>query len=279
MPPPAWVRDDPASVCAVWAYERDRVRDGAWSGSADACATGDNPVSRQEALDRINLMRWLAWMPSDVVTDDSRDLAAQQCAVMMDAQGALDHYPGASWSCRTDRGSEAAAQSVLASAPAAAAIDLFLIDAGNADTLGHRRWLLSNELAVAGIGSTEAYSCVWVTDGGGSVARDWIAWPPPGPFPAEALTPSPYTAVGLNETGWTVQSDTLDLTGAKVEVWEDGTYMPVFEWTLAPLFGSVSAVAFRPEGWTPRAGSRISVLVTAGAEQIWYEVDLLGCDD
>ena len=53
----------------------------------------------------------------------------------------------------------------------------------------HRRWLLQEELAMIGIGSTDRYSCVVVdgTDIGQKLAkkaskdaRGWVAWPPSG---------------------------------------------------------------------------------------------------
>ncbi len=278
-PPGTWDRDDPASVCAVWRYERALHEDGAWSGDATSCSAGDNPQSRAAALQQINLMRWLARMPADVVTASDRDQAAQQCALMMQAQGSLSHTPSDAWACHNEAGAAAATESVLASAPAGAAIDLFLIDDGNETTLGHRRWLLSNELRVAGIGSTEQYACVWVTDGDGQLARDWIAWPPPGDVPAGVMTPSPYTDRSLDDTGWTVQSDTLDLDGAEVRVWEDGVARTVRTWTLAENYGSRSAIAFAPVGWRAQAGRDYAVNVSGPGVDIRYEVRLKDCGD
>ena len=253
------------------------LSEGAWSGDTGTCATGDNAESRASSLQQINLMRWLARMPANVVTTSERDQAAQQCALMMHAQGALSHEPGAAWSCHTARGAEAAAESVLASAPAGAAIDLFFLDDGNEATLGHRRWLLSNELRTAGIGSTSLFSCVWVTEGDGQLVRDWIAWPPPGDVPAGVMTPSPYSDLSLDDTGWTVQSDTLDLNGVLVQVWEDGVARAVRSWSLAENYGSRSAVAFAPVGWRAQAGHAYAVNLTGPGVDVRYEVRLTDC--
>jgi len=278
-PPGEWDRDDPASVCAVWRYERALLEEGSWSGDVASCSAGDNPQSRAAALRQINLMRWLARMPANVVTTSDRDRAAQQCALMMQAQGALSHSPSEAWACHGEHGAEAAAESVLASAPAGAAIDLFLIDDANESTLGHRRWLLSNELREAGIGSTELYSCVWVTEGDGQLVRDWIAWPPPGDVPADLMTPSPYSDRGLDDTGWTVQSDTLNLDGAEVRVWDDGVARTVRTWSLAENYGSRSAIAFAPVGWRAEAGHDYAVNVTGPGVDIRYGVRLTDCGD
>ncbi len=275
--PDSWDRDDPVHVCTRWQTDRLADDEGSWTGAVDSCDAGDNVLGRENALRRINLMRWLARLPDDVGTDRDRDDAAQQCALMMHAQGALSHDPGGSWACSSPDGASAAAASVLASAPAVLGIDLFMVDDGNADTLGHRRWLLSNSLGRAGIGATSAYSCVWVVDDRGTGSNTWTAWPAPGPFPLQAMAPVDGFSTSLDDTGWTVQSDIHDLTDAQIDLWQDGDWMPLVEWNLQPWTGSRSAVAFRPDGWRSKAGSTYTVQIKGGDTVILYSVYLTDC--
>ena len=273
-----WDRSSAADVCAVWTRARAARSEGAWSGRADECRTGDNAVGRAYALHEVNLTRWLAGLPDRVETDPDLDYATQQCAVMMHGQGALSHTPPGDWACFTSRGAVAAEASLLASAPAVAAVDLYLIDKGHPDTLGHRRWLLSNTLETTGIGTTNQFSCLWVVDGSGEDAGlPWVAWPPPGPIPAELLRPSELSSLGLDDTGWTVQSDAFDLSGGTARVWEDGVERPVQTWDLAPWVGSRSALAFAPQGWESRAGAVYDVRIQGGGTTIEYRVEPTDC--
>jgi len=105
---------------------------------------------------------------------------------MMDANDALSHGPPPDWACYTDLGAEGAGNSNIAGNAAVAAVAVYMLDPGNATTLGHRRWLLSNSLGPTGIGSTDTFSCLWTVGGTGAAGREWMAWPPPGPFPIEA---------------------------------------------------------------------------------------------
>src|SRR5687767_10782599 len=98
----------------------------------------------------------------------------------------------------------------------------------------HRRWLFSEKVSRVGVGSTDRYACV-IVDGRAfdsdaskksvpKTAADlaWTAWPPGGPIPIEA-----FVATRLDDSGWTVQSETADLDGATVEVKEGGVVRPV----------------------------------------------------
>src|SRR5207244_3712063 len=129
-----------------------------------------------------NLYRFIADLPA-VETSPTRNAGAQQCALMMHAAGMLDHMPGASWPCRTADGATAAGNSNLSLGPAVAAIDQYMVDPGNATTLGHRRWLLAATLGPIGIGGTSSASCHWVTGGTMTASKRFVAWPPSGVVP------------------------------------------------------------------------------------------------
>src|SRR5439155_10823493 len=95
------------------------------------------------------------------------------------------------------------------------AINAFIEDPGNDDTMVHRRWLLWEALTRVGLGSTDRYSCI-VVDGRKldvpsdpkrptepstvTSVRGWVAWPPAGPVPFDV-----FSVEHLDEIGWTVQ--------------------------------------------------------------------------
>jgi hypothetical protein len=221
------------------------------------------------ALKQVNLYRFLANLPP---VGESTDLDSQDqpCALMMDANGMLSHSPPSSWSCYSDIGATAAHNSVIATLPSVSAVAAYMDDNGNPTTLGHRRWILANSLGPVGIGSTAGYSCMWVTGGSGTADAAFIAWPPSGPFPAAALG-------AVDAIGWTVQSDTIDLSNAQVEVSDGITGLNVTVTQLLGGYGSIYAIAFQPNGWSSSAGHTYAVKVTGVAPAIEYSVEVISC--
>jgi uncharacterized protein YkwD len=265
--------DAAAAMCMRWLADRADLSEGAWSGATASCEAGDIAAdARQRALAQINLYRWLAELP-EIETSAERDGKAQACALMMHANGTLSHTPPPEWACFTAEGSEAAGSSNIASAPAVAAIDLYMNDFGNPDTLGHRRWILSNSIGPTGIGSTDTFSCMWTLGGNGNAAAAWIAYPPPGPFPAAALS---IGFASLDETGWSIQSDTIDLSAAEVEITRGDEVLPVDITVLASGYGSTFAISMIPSGWQAGVGD-YHVRVTGVAQPIEYDVAIVDC--
>jgi hypothetical protein len=250
------------------------MSEGAWSGSVGSCDAGDIAASgRENALRLVNLYRWLCDLPA-VTDDDAKNAGNQECALMMDANGDLNHYPPTTWTCYTEAGAGSAGQSNIATAPAVSAVDLYMVDPGNPTTIGHRRWILSNSLGPIGIGSTSSYSCMNVLYGSGSAGAAWTAWPPPGPVPFEAFAPS-WTSV--DQTGWTVQSDSIELSGADVTVTMDGDELPVTVTALLSGYGSSSAISFIPSGWSTAAGNTYHVSLSGISSTIEYDVEVVDC--
>jgi hypothetical protein len=156
------------------------------------------------------------------------------------------------------------------------AVDMYMNDFGNATTMGHRRWLLSNSLGPIGLGSTSDASCALVLGGQGNAGKDWVAWPPPGPFPREAFTVGGF-GQSIDETGWTVQSDDIDLDGATVTVREGGSVLPVETSVLLPGYGSSSAIRFVPDGWQAQAGKTYEISLSGVSPVISYSVEVVDC--
>jgi hypothetical protein len=264
----------PAGVCARWNADRDDMSEGSWSGSVNSCDPGDiGAAARDNALRMVNLYRFLAGLP-EVGTDATLDQKAQACALMMHANDALSHTPPTSWNCYSADGAEAAGKSNLATTPGVMAVDLYMADPGNETTIGHRRWILSNGLGPIGLGSTSEYSCMWVLGQFGS-GSSFTAFPSPGPFPIEAMTAS---FAPVDQTGWTIQSNSIELSSAEVTVSDAGAPLPVAVTPLLPNYGSASALRFNPQGWSAEAGRTYHVEVSGIANPFGYDVEMVDCE-
>lgn len=274
--PPDRARE--AAVCERWAALRAATNEGTWSGNVGSCDAGDmDDAWRDRVLESVNTHRFLADLPP-VTRDAGRDAIAQDCALMMHANDTLSHTPPPSWSCYTADGADGAGSSNIATAPAMSAMDLYMVDFGNESTFGHRRWFLSNSLGPIGVGSTNRFSCHYVLGGSGAHDARWTAWPPPGPVPFEIMDPiTSFDAPSVDEIGWTVQSDVVNLDGATVTVTRGGETLPVEAWTLSPWFGSQYALAFRPDGWSSEAGATYDVTVETAAETLAWSVRFVTC--
>lgn len=264
-------------VCRRWVCDTADRSEGTWSGSTAACDPGDiSAGGRANALKLVNLYRFLCELPP-VATDPGYDQAAQECALMIHANGALNHDPPTSWSCYTATGAGGAMTSNEASTAGVVAVGLYMVDPGNPTTIGHRRWILSNSLGPIGLGSTDGWSCMKVIGGAGSAGRPWTAFPAPGPFPVDAMID--VFGQSVDDTGWSVQSDSIDLGGATVQVVRDGTdTLSVSVFDLAQYYGATWALRFEPQGWATQAGHDYAVTVTpASGPAISYTVNAVGC--
>lgn len=259
-----------ASVCARWHNDTADSGYGPWCGDLAACDAGDVAAAgRTNTLRVLNLYRWLADLPP-VTSDPARDAGAQACALLLHANGQLSHTPTPAWACYSQAGASAAAQSNIAASTGFSAVGLYMRDPGNATTFVHRRWILSNSLGPVGLGSTSAYSCMWVLGGGGKAGKPWTAWPPPGIVPLAAASQASLTA-------WTIQSDSIPLAGAQVSVTEDGQPRPVVVQGLLANYGSAHAISIDLDGWQVQAGSTYAVSLTGIGQPIAYAFQVVDC--
>lgn len=269
-------------VCARWVCDRKDLNEGTWSGQVDpVCDPGDMTAqARANAVKLINLYRFIADQPA-VTNDATRDANAQACALMMDANNALNHTPPTNWKCYTANGASAAGQSNICSGRAVRCIDLYMSDfgSGNSTSIGHRRWLMSNQLGPVGIGGTTGGSCHVVIGGSGTSSKPWIAWPPPGPVPLEAITQPGLTSI--DTVGWTVQSygSAWNLANTTATVKDNGVDVPVTTTQLSANYGSPYAIRINPQGWTSQAGHTydVSVLRADGGVLLNYQVQPVSC--
>jgi hypothetical protein len=253
------------------------MSEGTWSGSVATCEPGDiSAPARENALRLYNLYRWLADLPA-VTTDPERNRLAQACALMMEANDDLSHDPPMDWECYSDDGAEGAGSGNISSGSSVSSVDLYMVDPGNATTLGHRRWILSNSLGPIGIGSTgNGASCMQNLRGTGRAGKAWLAFPSPGVFPFQGMRPSGRGQT-VDQTGWSIQSDSIALANATVTVTSDGVDQPVTVTQLENNYGARYALRFNPNGWTTQAGRTYSVSVTGIPTAIRYDVTFVDC--
>lgn len=283
-------KDDP--VCKRWLDDRADMTEGKWDGDFASCKIGElDKTGHDNALKIMNLYRFLSGLP-EVKEDPDFGKKAQACATLMGANDNLSHTPPKAWKCWTDDGAEAADSANLSTAPAVLAMDRYVVDEGavNEKGLGHRRWMLSAQLGPVGIGSTNdtvdatgQASCVWVK--GTSThefKNDFVAWPPEGKLPLSAIRP--HAKYGsIDETGWSIHSDTLDFAAAKVVVKAGSKELAIKLRTLTAGGGSKQAIAFVPDGWQSEAGQTYEVTVSGAtkdgkANDFFYFVQILDCE-
>ena len=157
-----------------------------------ACDAGAPDEALQTATENlVNYVRAMSGVGA-VSFDGSLSAKAQQAALMMHANGALNHQPPQDWACYTPAGAEAAGKSNLClCAPNAAVVKAYLDDAGtdNSET-GHRWWLQRPTTQTMGSGAYGSAHALWVQGQEAAVDSPTVtAWPSAGYFPA-ALEPA-----------------------------------------------------------------------------------------
>jgi hypothetical protein len=261
-------------ICARWKADRTNLSEGTWSGDAASCMAGDMTQDARNAAYKLHtLYRFMAGLDPVPMTDDYNK-KAQDCSLLMTANGMISHMPDMSWKCYTADAAKTAGSSSLSSGGAVSSVDGYMIDPGNPTTLGHRRWILSNMLIGVGFGSSGKFSCQYQPPGRGKSTKPWIAWPPPGQIPIQAMS---STWASIDQTGWSLQSDTVDFKNAQVTIMAGGMSLPVTVTQLGSGYGSTFAISMVPMGWKAAAGMTYNVNVTGASTPITYDVDIVDC--
>ena len=170
-----------------------------WNGSTSPCNAGTvSSAYRTATLQVLNYVRAMTGLPADLTDlSGASDLAAQ-AALMMKANGELDHSPPSDWDCYTSGGATAASKSNLAGGAAGpVAAWLYVVDPGDGNYfVGHRRWILYPPFVAFGRGDTDVTNALWVlpttqypTWGTRPSTPQWVAWPPAGFVPYQIVPP------------------------------------------------------------------------------------------
>lgn len=170
---------------------RNNLEPVSWTGSTDTCTPGATSAAAEAAtIDQINFYRELVGSPPATV-DQVSALAPQRAALMMHANGDLDHYPPPTWRCYA----EPFDHNLLSSSPAAQAIVSYMNDFGPQNiSVGHRRALIDPWVRSYAVGSTDRFNAILITGHNTeeSTSTGWVAWPPAGLL-ASPLAPSRWS--------------------------------------------------------------------------------------
>ncbi|MFK7987998.1 MAG: CAP domain-containing protein [Sandaracinaceae bacterium] len=263
-------------------------------GAGGMCDPGSTTRAALEAaLGRTNFYRWLTGL-YPVALSPEANRVSQACAVIHawspigSDSSYTPHDPRAPrFSCITADGHRGAMEGNIGFGPQspAEASDGFIYDYGNDWGLGHRRHLLNPRLWTVGYGlfhggpssppsSFGGAVCMNVTDARPDLpAPEFVAYPPPGFFPAELLTRelAPQLA-------WSIGGEGLGDASVTVRSLPTGDALPITMLDFLPGFPFPLATrAWRPNGWTPAAGETYEVTVRAGARTLRYEVRPVDC--
>lgn len=175
-----------------------------WTGDIATCQAGTVSADYQTAtIRRVNWYRAMAGLSASVVLDSEFSRKAQQAALMMSANRTLSHTPPTTWACYSADGAEAAGKSNLSLGHAGAdAVMGQARDHGTSNfVVGHRRWILYPQTLRMGAGSVvpadadgQPANALWVFDDNFASPRpavrdEFVAWPPPGYVPYQAVYP------------------------------------------------------------------------------------------
>jgi uncharacterized protein YkwD len=178
----------------------------------------------KDALNSANLVRYMAYLPSDLVMSETLTNQAQHGATLLASIGQLTHYPykpedmsqefyDLGYKCTTSSNLGAGYVSIVHSI-----VDGYMRDADNSniDRVGHRRWVLNPPLKQVGFGFASGdkgygrYTSMQVFDRSRAEAvnYDFTAWPSQKAFPLEYFS---------GNDPWSVSLDSNIYDNSKVE--------------------------------------------------------------
>ncbi len=266
-----------------------------WTGNLDTCEAGQTSQEyRNAVLLRVNWYRTMAGVPDQVGLYPEYSAKAQQAALMMAKNGALNHFPPPTWDCYTDEGSDAASKSNLSLGRHGwEAVNEQMRDYGSDNgPVGHRRWILYPQTQLMGTGDIPpeggnwSSNALWVIDSHiwdprPQVRDEFVAWPPPGYVPYQ-VTPA----------RWSFSWPDADFGSASVTMIQNGDAVSVVLESPHNGYGE-NTLVWVPEGldpddffstW-PRPSDDVTyevridnVLIDGQAQQFQYQVTVFDPD-
>lgn len=181
-----------------------------------------NPTFLNNGLNMLNFVRYVANVPCDVIMDNSLNEQAQYGAVLLYANGSLDHYPPqpknmdknfydigykSTNSSNISQGCYSISDSILS----------YMSDSdySNIDRVGHRRWLINPQLNKIGFGYAGNFSSTQVFDRSRKEKfdYDYISWPSKGFFPTNTFNGEDAWSISLNPEKYQVPNiDSVKVT-------------------------------------------------------------------
>ncbi len=193
---------DREAVLAAYRAEFGREEpDWGYTGNVADCVAGTTSQAfRDSVIQRVNWYRRMAGLGT-ITENIEHSRTAQHAALMMAANGRLSHSPASDWKCYSAAGATGAASSNLArGSNGIFAINAYMQDYGRSNvSVGHRRWILLPQLTTIGTGDVpleqgvqSASNALYVFVPRASTRevreqRGFVAWPPAGFVPSEAV--------------------------------------------------------------------------------------------
>lgn len=250
----------------------------------------------QTAIDTINLVRMIAYLPDNITDDSDWNELSQHAALANYVNGQLSHYPvqpeGMSDSMHALAVTGARTSNIYYGQDMARPSELrntvleYMDDSDkyNIKHLGHRRWLLHPNMTKAGVGYVSdgqtTYSALRVFDDQNrgflnvEDSADYVAWPSANAFPTTFFEPHMAWLLSLNSFKYdNTKLDELQVT-LKNETTGLVTIFKNDERGLTPSgtkkyfnintfgYGVPFAVIFRPDTYKIKANDIYSVYIT-----------------
>jgi hypothetical protein len=160
----------------------------------------------QAGVDALNLMRYIAGIPDDVVLDADYTELNQHGAVLLTAINQLTHTPTQPADMSKefyDKGYKATSSSNISTSNLPyTTIFQYMDDSdkSNIDRVGHRRWILNPTMKKTGFGvGATKYGLLYAFDKSrGNVDYDYVTWPSQGVFPTEFVTNNHAWSISVN---------------------------------------------------------------------------------
>lgn len=241
--------------------------------------------SLNNALNMLNLCRYIAGIPANVTLNSEYNQKAQAASIVMAANRGLNHYPDRPAGMSDELynlacgGANASNLSFGVYGPAESLL-LYMddSDASNIDRLGHRWWCLSPRMQQTGFGYANGYSAMYAFDNAQAVNEyEDIAWPAAN-MPASLFSSS---------QAWSFSGPWIDgqdaSTSIKLVRARDGKTWNFSNATADGYFGihegsnglyDRQTVIFRPDNvGAYKAGDHFTVTVKNATRTFTYTVD------
>lgn len=236
--------------------------------------------SLNEALNALNLMRYIAGLPADVTLNSQYNTYAQHASLVLAALGeGLSHYPAKPNGMSNSMyqlGYLGASSSNISGGYPNIIYSLIgcMIDSGsNIDTVGHRRWILNPSMQATGFGiaadssaNNVNYSATYAfdTSRNGVVAYDYIAWPStymPVELSREDIPWSVTLGSNYKKPDLSASVTVKRIKDGKVWKFSNNNSSNYFTVNLAG-YGVNNCIIFRPSDYlTYRAGDKYQVSI------------------
>lgn len=236
--------------------------------SAGGCDPGTiSQASIDDAIRRVSLYRYLVGLPG-VTEQTTLKQQMQECAVLQannDGPGAgpNPHSPPSTWNCYTSGGAAGSGSSNLSWGVGhpAETVTQYIADRGT-PSLGHRLWIISPGMGktafglATGSGRWRVASCMYSFDRSGTGQVDYVAFPPAGPVPIQAMG-SGYSVVDL----WSFTSSKYSTSAVSSVTLTRKSDNDVQTLTTGRIsgYGHPSGITFKPR--LPLAGESYTVQI------------------